>query len=194
MRPNAQGSRCGYVALLGRPNVGKSTLLNYVLQQKLAITSRKPQTTRHNLIGVDTAGDDQAIYVDTPGIHNDVGKALNKFMVAEAMRVVADVDVRVFVVDASQWRDGDQKVAELLLKQKSGRNIAVLNKTDLVTPKETLLPVIERLASMGFQDVVPLSALQNEGIDEFRQLIFAALPLGAHMFAEDQVTDRSERD
>lgn len=187
--------RCGYVALLGRPNVGKSTLLNYVLRQKIAITSRKPQTTRHNLLGVDTLGDGQAIYVDTPGIHNDVGKALNRYMVNEAMSAMQDVDVRVFVSEADSWRSDDQRVADILLKQHpSNHNIAVINKTDLVAPKVKLLPQIRRLSDMGFANVMPLSALQDDGVEELRQLVFSMLPHGPHMFSADQVTDRSERD
>ncbi|MEQ9451874.1 MAG: GTPase Era [Pseudomonadales bacterium] len=189
----SDAKHCGYIALLGRPNVGKSTILNYVLRQKIAITSRKPQTTRHNLLGVDTEGDYQAIYVDTPGIHSDVNKALNRYMVGEAKRVIDDVDVRVLVADAERWRDEDQKVAELLLKHKGGRNVAVLNKIDLVSPKEKLLPLMARLSDMGFSDVVPISALRDEGIAEFRQLIFSALPAGQHLFAEDQITDQTTR-
>lgn len=186
-------TRCGYVALVGRPNVGKSTLLNYVLKQKLAITSRKPQTTRHNLLGVDTQGNNQAIYVDTPGIHSNIGKALNRFMVGEAMGVMADVDVRVLVVEADKWRDEDQKVADLLLKDTEKMNIVVLNKVDLVNQKEKILPHIQRLSNIGFAHVVPLSALQDEGVESFRKLVFSVLPDAQHQFEEDQITDKSER-
>ncbi|NKB97494.1 MAG: GTPase Era [Pseudomonadales bacterium] len=186
-------TRCGYVALLGRPNVGKSTLLNHVLRQKIAITSRKPQTTRHNLLGIDTQAQDQAIYIDTPGIHGHDGKALNRYMVGEAQRVLPDVDVRVLLLETGQWTSGDDFVLELLAKS-PGRNIAVISKTDLVKKKEQLLPQMQRLdQSELFEHIIPMSALRNDGIDEFRREVFQMLPEAPHLFDGEQLTDRSER-
>lgn len=184
---------CGYVALLGRPNVGKSTLLNHVLRQKISITSRKPQTTRHNLLGVDTEGVHQAIYMDTPGIHQHIEKALNRYMVSNATAALKDVDLRVMVVEAGKFKDEDQHVVDLL-KAAPGRNIAVLSKIDLLDNKNLLLPEIQRLHETGvFNQIVPVSALRQENVEVFRQQVFALLPAGPHLFAEDEVTDQSER-
>lgn len=184
---------CGYVALLGRPNVGKSTLLNHVLRQKISITSRKPQTTRQNMLGVDTQGAYQAIYMDTPGIHQHTEKALNRYMVANATTALRDVDLRVMLIEAGKWKDEDEHVLELL-RRTDGTNIAVLSKIDLLTKKNSLLPEIEKLNAFGvFSEIIPLCALRNEGIDRFREQVFARLPAGPHFFAEDEVTDQSER-
>lgn len=184
---------CGYVALLGRPNVGKSTLLNHVVRQKISITSRKPQTTRHNLLGVDTEGAYQAIYMDTPGIHQRTEKALNRYMVANAKSALKDVDLRVFVVEAGKWQEEDQHVLDLLANV-PGRNIAVLSKVDLLPDKTRLLPEIERLHDSGlFEEVIPVSALKFDGVDDLRQQIFKRLPAGPHFFAEDEVTDQTVR-
>lgn len=122
-------TRCGYVAIAGRPNVGKSTLLNHILGQKLAITSRKPQTTRHNMLGIKTEGDVQAIYVDTPGMHKANDKALNRYMNRNASAALKDVDVVIFVVDRTRWTDEDQLVLERV-QYVSGPVITAVNKTD----------------------------------------------------------------
>lgn len=185
--------RCGYVALLGRPNVGKSTLLNHVLRQKIAITSRKPQTTRHNLLGIDTENNAQALYIDTPGIHGHGGKALNRYMVSEAKRVLPDVDVRVLLIETGHWTDADRYVLELL-ERSPGQNIAVLSKTDLVKKKEQLLPQMQTLHDSGlFKEIIPTSALKDDGIETFRQQVFRYLPEAPHLYDEEQLTDRSER-
>ena len=184
---------CGYVALLGRPNVGKSTLLNHVLRQKISITSRKPQTTRHNLLGVDTEGPYQALYMDTPGIHKRTEKALNRYMVANAVGALKGVDIRVMVVEAGKWKEEDQYVLDLLANA-GGVNIAVLSKVDLLSNKNALLPEIARLHETGvFEEIIPLSALRFEGVETFRQQVFARLPKGPHLFAEDEITDQTER-
>ena len=184
---------CGYVALLGRPNVGKSTLLNHILRQKISITSRKPQTTRYNVLGVDTQGVHQAIYMDTPGIHRRIEKALNRYMVSNAKAALKDVDLRVMVIEAGKFKEEDQHVLDLL-QATGGTNVAVLSKVDLLENKNKLLPEIQRLHDTGvFSDIVPLSALRQEGIESFRELVFSMLPEGPHLFAEDEVTDQSER-
>lgn len=186
-------TRCGYVALVGRPNVGKSTLLNHVLRQKISITSRKPQTTRDNLLGVDTEGQHQAIYIDTPGIHQHTDKALNRYMVANATTALKDVDLRVMLIESGKWKAEDEHVLEML-RDRAGTNIAVLSKVDLLADKATLLPQMERLAEKQvFAEIIPLSALKNDGVEAFRQSVFAHLPPGPHLFAEDEVTDQSER-
>ncbi len=185
--------RCGYVALIGRPNVGKSTLLNHLLRQKLAITSRKPQTTRHVLLGVDTEGDHQAIYVDTPGIHDDARREINRQMVRAATAVLADVDLVLMVVDRDVWTEGDERVLKLL-QHHPVPAFAVLNKADLVRRKQALLPAMAALHERGrFDEIFPVSALKGSGLEALRRAVFARLPEQAHLFPADQVTDQSER-
>ena len=185
--------RCGYVALLGRPNVGKSTLLNHVLRQKLAITSRKPQTTRHNLLGIDTEDNNQVLYIDTPGLHGHEGRALNKYMVAEAQSVLSDVDLRVVLIEAGRTVDLDNFVIRMIEKVK-GPSLAVLSKVDLLKDKTELLPQMEQLAALNvFSEIIPMSALKNDGIDVFRQQVFSMLPEAPHLYDPEQLTDKSER-
>ena len=186
-------ARCGYVAILGRPNVGKSTLLNVVLRQKISITSRKPQTTRHNLLGIDTDGACQAIYVDTPGIHAGATREMNRRMVRAAASVVVDADLIVMLVDRDRWTDEDGLVLQYV--QRSGTPaFAVINKTDLLRERTAVLPVIDRLARLeAFAEILPISAWKRDGVEAFREAVFARLPEHAHLFPPDQLTDRSER-
>ncbi len=185
--------RCGYVALIGRPNVGKSTLLNHLLRQKLAITSRKPQTTRHIMLGVDTEGTNQAIYVDTPGIHDHADREMNRIMVRSATSVLDDVDLIVMVVEREQWTEEDELVLAHL-RRSGARAIAVINKVDQLKQKEKLLPVIERLHELGVFDVIiPISALKRTGLDALREEVFSRLPEHPHLFPPDQVTDQTEK-
>ena len=190
---SAATQRCGYVAILGRPNVGKSTLLNVLLRQKLSITSRKPQTTRHNLLGIDTRGPCQAVYVDTPGIHAGANREMNRRMVRAAASVVADVDLIAMLVDAEKWTDEDRLVLNHV--RRSGTPAcAVINKIDRMPGREAILPVIDRLASLEvFAEIVPISALKRDGVEALRKVVFARLPERAHLFPADQLTDRSER-
>ena len=185
--------RCGHVAILGRPNVGKSTLLNVVLRQKISITSRKPQTTRHNLLGIDTDGACQAVYVDTPGIHAGATREMNRRMVRTAASVVADVDLVVMLVDRNRWTDEDALVLRYV--RRSGTPaFAAINKIDLLGARTAVLPVIDRLARLdSFAEILPISALKRDGVPAFRTAVFARLPERAHLFPADQVTDRSER-
>src|SRR3546814_16078921 len=134
-------SRCGYVAIVGRPNVGKSTLLNHILGQKLAITSRKPQTTRHNMLGIKTEGSVQAVYVDTPGLHKNGETALNRYMNRTAASALQDVDVVIFVVDRTRWHDENQAVLDSV-QYVHGPWIVAVKKTDLVEEKAEPLPQI----------------------------------------------------
>lgn len=186
-------SRCGYVAIVGRPNVGKSTLLNHILGQKLAITSRKPQTTRHNMLGVKTEGSVQAIYVDTPGMHKNNDKALNRYMNRSASTALKDVDVVVFVVDRTRWTDEDQMVFERIQYVECPLLIAV-NKADRLEDKSELLPHLEWLAQqLPKAEIVPISALHGQNLDTLENLVASHLPEGEHFFPEDQITDRSSR-
>jgi GTP-binding protein Era len=194
-----KNKRCGYVAILGRPNVGKSTLLNILLGQKVSITSRKPQTTRHQLLGIKTTKKSQILYVDTPGIHGDEPKAINRYMNRNAKSVIRDVDVIIFVVDRTQWNTDDQLVAESILKAaKPDTSIVIaVNKIDLLKSKNDLLPQLSKIQEiMGDArsvEIVPLSATRGENIESLQSLVEAALPVSPYYFPEDQITDRSER-
>ncbi|WP_236250316.1 GTPase Era [Microbulbifer sp. ALW1] len=187
------GSRCGYVAIVGRPNVGKSTLLNHILGQKICITSRKPQTTRHNMLGIKTEGENQIIFVDTPGLHAGEEKAINRYMNRAAISSTRDVDVVVFVVERARWTEGDELVAQKLRGLKCPLIIAV-NKVDQLENKSDLFPQLQAL-SERFPDaeIVPLSALREANLDSLEKVIIERLPQGEHFFAEDQITDRSSR-
>lgn len=186
-------TRCGYVAIVGRPNVGKSTLLNHLLGQKLSITSRKPQTTRHNLLGIKTNEDTQYLFVDTPGLHQGHKKALNRYMNHAVTTAIRDVDVIVFVVDKLQWFAEDDLVAKRLQNSNIPVVVAV-NKVDQIEEKQTLLPHLQRLLdTLKIQDVVPISALQNQNLDRLLDVIRAYLPERDHFFPEDQLTDKSSR-
>ncbi|MBZ9665103.1 GTPase Era [Pseudomonas sp. LMG 31766] len=186
-------TRCGYVAIVGRPNVGKSTLLNHILGQKLAITSRKPQTTRHNMLGIKTEGEIQAVYVDTPGLHKQNDKALNRYMNRSASTALKDVDVVVFVVDRMRWTDEDQLVLEKVQHVKCPILLAV-NKSDRLEDKSELLPHLSWLAEQLPQaEIVPISALQGQNLDTLEKLVGERLPESEHFYPEDQITDRSSR-
>ena len=185
--------RCGYVAIVGRPNVGKSTLLNYILGMKLSITSRKPQTTRHQILGVKTTKDSQTIYVDTPGIHQRSGTAINKYMNRAATSILDDVDVIVFVVQVKKWTDEDQAIVERL-KKVSCPVLMVVNKVDKVASKKELLPLLGELASRGeFSEIIPVSALNGDNVDALESKVAPLLPENENFYPEDQITDRSMR-
>jgi GTPase len=185
--------RCGYVAIVGRPNVGKSTLLNHILGQKISITSRKPQTTRNNVIGIKTEGDVQIMFVDTPGMHLGQQKAINRYMNRAANTAMKDVDVVVFVVDRFIWTEEDEAVVEKL-QHASCPIILAVNKVDQIDDKESLLPHLQMLSEkLNFAEIIPLSALRNTNLERLEQLIVERLPEGIHMYPEDQITDRSSR-
>lgn len=196
--PGSAPTRCGYVGIVGRPNVGKSTLLNHLVGQKISITSDRPQTTRHNLLGIHTEGSDQIIYVDTPGQHGTERRALNRLMNRHARSVLADVDVLVMLVEAGRWKADDDLVLDRLARERGfedGRApILVLNKTDLVQPKERLLPFMEACARRApFAEIIPTSASNGYNLDRLLACIRERLPEAVHLFPADQVTDRSER-
>ncbi|MBQ0720010.1 MAG: GTPase Era [Gammaproteobacteria bacterium] len=185
--------RCGYVAIVGRPNVGKSTLLNHMLGLKLSITSRKPQTTRHNVLGIKTTDDCQLIFVDTPGIHSDQDKAINRYMNKAAQSAIRDVEVIVFVVDRLLWTEADKVVAEKLAATNSPVIVAI-NKIDRIDDRSELLPHIEYLQQlMPEAQIIPVSALQKKNLDTLEQEISRHIPQNGFLFPEDQITDRSER-
>jgi len=185
--------RSGYAVLVGRPNVGKSTLLNRLLGQKLAITSHKPQTTRHRILGIKSREDGQIIFVDTPGIHERGNKAMSHYLNRTAHTALIDVDVAVFVVQALAWTSEDERVLNAVVKAGVPTILAV-NKVDLVEPKEKLLPFLQTLAERhSFVDVIPVSASRGDNADALMQAVLDRLPEGEPVFPEDQITDRSER-
>jgi len=193
MNESSVSERCGYVAIVGRPNVGKSTLLNYILGQKLSITSRKPQTTQHTLLGIKTREGVQTVYVDTPGIHGDAKKAINRYMNRNAKSVLRDVDVVVFVTDRTEWQGDDEITAQAVALSKAPL-IVVINKVDLLKDKSVLLPQLQMLqARFPDAEIVPVSATHGDNLKALEALIEAKLPAGPFMFPDDQVTDRSER-
>ncbi len=192
-KPLADNFRCGYVAIIGRPNVGKSTLMNHLLGQKLSITSRKPQTTRHRITGILTNEQMQAIFVDTPGIHAKEVRAINERMNKTATSALVDVDVVLFVVDSLKWVSDDELVFEKI-KSLSVPVIAVINKSDTIKDKGELLPLIEKLyATQAFADVVPVSALRQHNLQQLEKVIEKYLPISEPIYDTEQITDRSER-
>lgn len=194
-------ARCGFVALAGRPNVGKSTLMNHLLGRKLSITSRKPQTTRHNLLGVDTRGDTQFVYLDTPGIHRPLGegsgvsrqragRAINRYMVGQAVRAVFDADVVVLLVEARPWTDADGEALEQVARARTPC-VCAINKVDRLGDRRALLPIIDDVRRRhDFEAIVPISALRGEALDALADEVAARLPKGPHLFGSDDVTDR----
>lgn len=186
--------RSGYVAIIGRPNVGKSTLINRVLGQKLCITSRRPQTTRHRILGIKTTEQGQFIYVDTPGLHSDNKKAMNRYMNRAAASSIEDVDVILFVVEGLKWTDEDQKVLKRLQSDARAPVVLVLNKADKLSDKAALLPQIEELSRQyEFAAVVPISARKGMNTDVLEQEVAKLMPEGEMIYDEDQLTDRSSR-
>lgn len=185
--------RCGYVAVLGRPNVGKSTLMNHVLGQKVSITSRKPQTTRHRILGIFTDQDAQILFVDTPGIHKHEARSINRYMNRAASSSMVDVDVVIFVIDGTQWTEDDELVLEKL-QHTNCKTILFVNKVDKIQDKNQLLPHLAKITErFDFDAVFPGSALKGENLEPLVKQIKEWLPKGDLFFPEDYVTDRSQR-
>ncbi|MBY7910960.1 GTPase Era [Vibrio fluvialis] len=184
---------CGFVAIVGRPNVGKSTLLNNILGQKISITSRKPQTTRHRIMGVDTDGDYQAIYVDTPGLHIEEKRAINRLMNRAASSSLSDVNLVFFVVEGTHWTADDEMVLNKL-KNANFPVVLCVNKVDNVKDRnDVMLHMMELSNKMDFVDVVPISAKLGKNVDVLRKHVRDHLPKAVHHFPEEYVTDRSQR-
>lgn len=187
------GFRCGTVAIVGRPNVGKSTLLNRILGQKLSITTPKPQTTRNRIRGIHSTEHAQVIYVDTPGIHQAESRALNRLMNRAAVTALEEVDAIVFVVEGLEWTDDDQRVIDLV--RRCGRPyVVVVNKVDELPDKAVLLPHLQKLAELtGAADIVPLCARNGDNVPRLEVVIAPLLPEAPPMFPTDQITDHSMR-
>ncbi|MDX1704897.1 GTPase Era [Pseudidiomarina sp.] len=186
-------SESAFVAIVGRPNVGKSTLLNRILGQKISITSSKPQTTRHRILGIETEGDRQIVYVDTPGLHQDEKKAINRLMNRTAASSMSGVEVVLFVVEVNRWSTDDEMVLNKL-KKIQRPVILVVNKIDQVKDKASLLPQLQQLAQRhDFVEIVPLSAETGDQVEALRKLVHNYARPGAHHYPDDYVTDRSVR-
>ena len=181
------------VSLIGKTNVGKSTLLNQLVEQKVSITSRKPQTTRQRLLGIKTDGSNQIIYVDTPGFHQGHKRALNKFMNKTALSSIEGVDIVLFVVDALNFSPTDEHLLNRV-PTKDNQVMLVINKIDKVAKKEKLMPFVEEVIKLfPFSEVIPISALKRKNIDILEKEITKRLPVGAHLYPEDQIAGSSER-
>ncbi|MCG7533723.1 GTPase Era [Pseudoalteromonas sp. OOF1S-7] len=191
MTPN---THCGMVAIVGRPNVGKSTLLNKLVEQKVSITSRKPQTTRHRIMGIHTEDNYQAVYVDTPGLHSEEKRAINRLMNRAASSSIGDVELVIFVVEGTLWTKDDEMVLNKV--KESGRPVlVVINKSDQVKDKsEALMPHLQWLSGQGdFVGIIPISAKQNRNVDMVKAEVHKHLPACEFFFPDDYVTDRSMR-
>jgi len=193
MQDHTSNTYAGLIAIVGRPNVGKSTLLNALLGQKISITSKKPQTTRHRILGILTEENKQAILVDTPGLHTEEKRAINRLMNRAASSSIAEVELIMFLVEGTHWTQDDELVLSKV-KQSGAPCILVVNKTDNISDKDELLPHLEKLGAMhDFRDIVPISASKGHGVNTIHKLCLASLPEGGFWFDEDQVTDRSSR-
>ena len=185
--------KSGYISIVGKTNVGKSTLLNEILGQKIAITSRKPQTTRHRILGVKTIEDSQMIFIDTPGFHQDHKRALIKYMNKVASSAMKGVDVLIYVIEGLNWTEEDQ---ELMNQIPEGyeTSILVINKIDKINQKDDMLPFIGVMSELNkFSDIIPISALKKKNISALIDSILLKLPEGGHVYPADQVADISER-
>jgi GTPase len=186
-------TRAGHAALLGRPNVGKSTLLNRLIGQKVSITAPKPQTTRHVILGIQTLPEAQIVFVDTPGLHRRGRRALNRYLNRAAASVLGYVDVVVFLIEALRWTEEDQGVLGRL-EDYAGPVVLAVNKVDRVADKSRLLPFLQEMAGRRcFADVVPLAALKGDNVTALERVIVGLLPASKFLFPEDQITTISER-
>jgi GTP-binding protein Era len=190
---SADNFQCGFVALVGRPNVGKSSLLNRLVGQKISITSRRPQTTRHRILGIKTAEHYQIVFVDTPGLHTRQPRAMNRYLNRAAADSLADVDVVVLVVEGKRWQEDDDWVLQKL-QDLSCPVIVAVNKVDRITDKQTLLPFLQELAARrDFVEIVPVSARTGDQLAQLEAAVLKYLPQSPPLYDEDQVTDRSQR-
>lgn len=185
--------RCGTVAVIGRPNVGKSTLVNGLVGFRVSIVSPRPQTTRHRILGIATVDGGQIVYADTPGLHAAGKRAMNRYMNRAATGAIEGVDIGMLVIEAGQWREDDER-AFAALKASGVPMVLVLNKVDTIKDKSSLLPFIAKVSEgRGFVEIFPLSARKGQGLEDLQRALLKMLPEAEPQYAEDEVTDRSER-
>lgn len=193
MNPEAP-FRAGMVAVIGRPNVGKSTLINALVGYKVSIVSDRPQTTRHRILGIHTEDAGQIVFVDTPGLHNDQKRAINRYMNRAARGALADVQLAAMVIEAGQWREEDEAAFKVLAAEPDLPRVLVINKVDRIADKGELLPFIAKIGEgRGFSEIFPISARRNSGLSDLRRNLVKLLPESPPLYGEDEVTDRSER-
>ncbi|MCF6319177.1 MAG: GTPase Era [Proteobacteria bacterium] len=186
-------NRCGYVAVIGRPNVGKSTLINRIVGEKVSIVTAKPQTTRHQILAIHTTTKGQILFIDTPGMHVGQKKALNKYMNRTAASAVLDVDLILFLVESLMWTKDDEQALKALQHVKTPV-ILVVNKSDLAKHKEKLLPFVHNIfQEYNFNDVYYTSASKGKGVDDLEDKIYQFLPKSENHYEEDQLTDKSTK-
>ena len=185
--------RCGHVGIVGRPNVGKSTLLNTLIGQKISITAPKPQTTRHSLIGVKTLPDAQILYVDTPGLHKDTGRAMSRVLNRTAQGILEGVDVIIFMIEGMRWTAEDAAVLDRL-EHANVPVILAVNKVDLTADKEELLPFLQTVGAFyTFAEIIPISARKGSNLPRLEAAVAALLPEGEAMYDEETLTTSSSR-
>jgi GTP-binding protein Era len=186
-----QQFRCGYVALIGKPNTGKSTLMNALVGEKLSITAHRPQTTRHQILGIKTGEDYQCIFVDTPGLHEGNKKAIHRYMNRAATSMLDDADLICVLIDVNDYTQDDEKILRRVSKYEN--LLVVLNKIDQ-SGRDAALPVMQKIAQLGDSfEIIPVSALERDNLDRLEQLIVSRLPPGLPQFPDDQLTDKSMR-
>ena len=184
---------CGYVAIVGRPNVGKSTLLNALIGQKISIISPKPQTTRQQILGIKTIDHTQIVYIDTPGLHDAEKRAMNRYMNRLASAVILDADVVIFIIEATRWTEDDELVLKKIMEA-DAPTILVINKIDKLGDKKEILPLIEKYQQKyAFAHIIPISAKRKENLDSLEETIASMMPEGPHLFPDEQITDKNER-
>jgi len=185
--------KSGYIAIVGRPNVGKSTLLNNILGQKVSITTHKPQTTRHKILGIKTNNNVQAIYLDTPGIHSNCKSVLNSYMNKAATESLLDANIVIFIIEALKWF-ADDELALKNINKITCPVILVINKVDTIKNKNALLPFLEKIsAKFKFHTLIPISAKTSLNIDKLENIVESLLPENPFYFSEEQITDKNER-
>jgi len=186
-----ENHKSGFVSVVGRPNVGKSTLINTILDERISIVTRKPQTTRHRILGIYTKSNYQTVFVDTPGIHRNNKKVINKIMNKTALNALMEADLNLFMCEASRWTHEDEDVLSRL-KKSEVPTIMLLNKIDQVHPKEALLEVISRLSVLHkFESVIPIVAKRRNSLTVLLDLIPKYLPISPKLFETDKMTDRN---
>lgn len=190
---DAPGYRAGLVAVVGRPNVGKSTLINALVGTKVSIVSPRPQTTRHRMLGIASFPEGQLVLVDTPGIHGQQTRAMNRYMNRAARGAVADVQAALLLIEAGRWHD-DDALAHSALRDSGVPCVLVINKVDKITDKAALLPFMAKVTEgRDFHAVHPISALKGKGTEALVKTLLALMPASEPLFGEDEITDKSER-